>query len=255
MGLVIIGIGLSDATDITVKGLETVQDADVVYLETYTSILQCPVKELEAFYKTKIIPADRALVEQKAEETILNDAQTKKVAFLVIGDALSATTHTDLYMRAKKAGIPVTIIHNASVFTAVAETGLQVYKFGKTTSLPFPEEKYQPETAYDVIKENKDGGAHTLILLDLRPQENKYMTVQEAIHILLALEAKRKEGVFSEKTEIVCCARLGAKDQRLFYGRVQEALRKDFGKPLHCIIVPGTLHFVEKEFLELISRG
>jgi diphthamide biosynthesis methyltransferase len=37
--LYLIGLGLSDETDITVKGLEIVQKASRVYLEAYTSIL------------------------------------------------------------------------------------------------------------------------------------------------------------------------------------------------------------------------
>jgi len=37
--LYLIGLGLSDETDITVKGLEIVKNASRVYLEAYTSIL------------------------------------------------------------------------------------------------------------------------------------------------------------------------------------------------------------------------
>lgn len=37
--LYLIGLGLSDETDITVKGLEIVRKAERVYLEAYTSIL------------------------------------------------------------------------------------------------------------------------------------------------------------------------------------------------------------------------
>jgi hypothetical protein len=37
--LYLIGLGLSDETDITVKGLEIVRKASRVYLEAYTSIL------------------------------------------------------------------------------------------------------------------------------------------------------------------------------------------------------------------------
>lgn len=37
----IIGLGLGDAKDITVKGLEIVQKCDRIYLESYTSILTC----------------------------------------------------------------------------------------------------------------------------------------------------------------------------------------------------------------------
>jgi diphthine methyl ester synthase len=37
--LYLVGLGLSDETDITVKGLEIVKKAARVYLEAYTSIL------------------------------------------------------------------------------------------------------------------------------------------------------------------------------------------------------------------------
>jgi diphthamide biosynthesis methyltransferase len=37
--LYLIGLGLADETDITVKGLEIVKKAERVYLEAYTSIL------------------------------------------------------------------------------------------------------------------------------------------------------------------------------------------------------------------------
>ena len=37
--LYLVGLGLGDAKDITVKGLEIVRNADFVFLEAYTSIL------------------------------------------------------------------------------------------------------------------------------------------------------------------------------------------------------------------------
>jgi len=37
--LYLVGLGLGDAKDITVRGLEIVKKADTVYLEAYTSIL------------------------------------------------------------------------------------------------------------------------------------------------------------------------------------------------------------------------
>ena len=104
-----IGIGLNDEKDITVKGLEAVKKCDSIYLESYTSLLQAKKTDLEKLYKKKIILADRELVEKKAEETILKDAKTKNTAFLVIGDVFAATTHIDLFMRAKKAGIKVAL--------------------------------------------------------------------------------------------------------------------------------------------------
>lgn len=44
--LYLIGLGLSDETDITVKGLEIVRKAARVYLENYTAILLVETKVL-----------------------------------------------------------------------------------------------------------------------------------------------------------------------------------------------------------------
>lgn len=42
----IIGLGLGDCKDITVKGLEIIKKCDKVYLEAYTSILTCGTEAL-----------------------------------------------------------------------------------------------------------------------------------------------------------------------------------------------------------------
>lgn len=44
--LYLIGLGLSDETDVTVKGLEIVKKCSRVYLEAYTSILLVPKETL-----------------------------------------------------------------------------------------------------------------------------------------------------------------------------------------------------------------
>ena len=46
MVLYMVGLGLCDASDITVKGLEVVRRASRVYLEAYTSILTVGREEL-----------------------------------------------------------------------------------------------------------------------------------------------------------------------------------------------------------------
>ena len=253
MVLYFIGLGLYDEKDISLRGLEAIKKCDAAYLENYTSMLSCDVKKLEKLYGKKIILSSREQVENKAEDTILKDALSKDVAFLVIGDPMSATTHIDLRLRAEKAGIECIVIHNASVFSAVGITGLQLYKFGRTTSIPFQEDKWHPETPYDVIKENMKNGLHTLILLDLRPDENKFMTVNQAIEYLLSIEEKRKEEVFSKELFCVGCARLGSLKPCIKTGNAEELLKEDFGKPMHCLIVPGKLHFAEEESLELFK--
>ncbi len=249
MALHIIGIGLDSEKDITVKGLELVEKADVVYVECYTSRLNCSWHDLAKFYNKQLTLAHREMVEGDNNE-ILENAKTQEVAFLVIGDPFSATTHLDLMMRAKKLGITVTITNNASVLTAVGVTGLQLYKFGKTTSIPYPEDNFFPETAYDVIAENKKNGLHTLVLLDIKFDKQKFMTVNEGIQILLDIENKRKENVFVKDTLCIGVARVGSESQSIKAGKAEELLPFDFGKPLHCLIVPGTMHFMEEEMVK-----
>lgn len=247
--LYIIGIGLNDEKDITVKGLEAVKKCSEIYLETYTSIMQVPIEKLEEFYSKKIIKATRTLIENDSAR-ILDKAKTNNVALLVIGDALSATTHTDLILRAKENKIDVEVIHNASVLNAVGITGLQLYKFGKTTSIPFEEGNYAIETPYDVLKDNLKIGYHTLLLLDLRPSENKFMTISQAIHYLLKIELKRNEKVISDSTNMIGVAKLGSRDQKIKYGKARDLLRENFGNAPFCLIVPGKLHFMEEDFLK-----
>jgi len=245
--LYLIGIGLADETDITLKGLNAVKKCEKLYLESYTSKLACSTEDLEKFYGKKITLANREFVENAMQ--LLSEAKKMNVALLIIGDPLCATTHWDILQRAKGEGIETEVIHNASIINAVGATGLQVYKFGKTTSIPFPTEKFEPETFYDVIKENKSIGAHTLVLLDLRPDENKFMSVNEAIELLRKIERKRNEKVFLPKDWCIGVARLGAKDQKIIAGTVTEVSDADFGAPPHALIVPGKLHFVEEEAL------
>ena len=245
-----IGLGLHDEKDITVKGLEAVRSSSYVFLENYTSILHASVEKLEKFYGKKIILAGRDLVENRSDE-ILSKAKKENISFLVVGDPMAATTHIDLMLQAKKKKIDVQVIHNASVINAVGMTGLQLYKFGKTTSIPFFEEFYMVETPYNVLKENLKSNLHTLFLLDLDPDKERFMTVNDAIEILLKIENKKKQKIFTEKTMCLGAARLGSEKPLIKYCQAGKMLGYDFGKPPHSLIVPAKkLHFMEEEALE-----
>ncbi|MBT4604946.1 diphthine synthase [archaeon] len=270
MALHIIGLGLSCAKDITVAGLETVRSCPVVYLENYTSLLQCSVADLESLYGCKVVVCDRGASEQGISKMV-SLAKTSDVAFLVIGDPVSATTHMEMYREAKEAGVKVSIVNNASVFTAIGVTGLQLYKFGKTTSIPFLERVPGLETPYHVIKANKSIGAHTLCLLDIMvdnvdletgnkaasaentdsESNTKFMTVKEALEVLLDIEKRLGEELIDLSTKVVAVARLGCSDMIVKYGSISELLDFDFGGPLHSLVVPGDLHFHEEELLEM----
>lgn len=251
MALYMIGIGLGDEKDISLKGLEAVKKCSSIYLESYTSKLNCSIEALEKLYGKKIMLADRDLVEKNAESTILKQAKEKEVAFLVIGDIFGATTHNDLRLRALKENIKVIYIHNASIINAIGVTGLELYKFGKTTSIPFENENVA--TPYDVLAENQKNNLHTLLLLDLSPEENRFMAVNQAIEYLLNIEKQKQKSMFTEDTMCLGCARIGAEDQTIRYGKASELLKQDFGDAVHCLIVPAKMHFMEEEALQLFK--
>jgi diphthine synthase len=250
MTLYLIGLGLSDEKDISVKGLEIVRKCDKIYLENYTSLLQCTIYDLEKFYGKKITLADREMTEQ-GEDHLLEEAQDKEVAFLIVGDPFSATTHIEFLKQALARGVELKVINNASILTAIGITGLQLYKFGKTTSIPFIEEHPHLETPYQVYKENHNLGLHTLFLLDLKPKEHKFLSIKRALETLEQIEEHKKEGFITKKTKVVGCARLGSDNYVIKYGALEEIKEKDFGKPPYCLIIPGKMHFLEEEMLEL----
>ena len=252
MALYLIGLGLTDEKDITIKGLETVQKCDLVYLEGYTSLLQTSKKKLENFYRKEIILADRKMTEQD-DEKIISLAKSKNVAFLIIGDVFSATTHIQLFKLAKERDVPVQVINNASILNTIGIVGLELYKYGKTTSIPFIEDHPQLETPYQVLKENQKSGLHTLLLLDLKPKQNRFMTINEAILILEKIETRKKENLVRDDLMVVGCARLGNNNFLIKSGKLKEIKKIDFGEPLHCLIIPGEMHFMEEEMLNLWS--
>lgn len=266
MTLYIIGIGLYDERDITLRGLDVVKSCDEIYLEHYTSILGVDVGALEKLYNKKITIASRDLVEKEAEEKLLLPAKEKNIALLIVGDVFGATTHTDLQLRAKELAIPFQVIFNASVMNAIGVVGLELYKYGKTTSIVFPDNNWLPTTPYDVIKENQTLGLHTLCLLDIKvaepsledikkginkPQAPRYMTVKQGIEILMTLEEQKQEKVITKDTLVVGVARLGHPDMKILAGTVEQLLTVDFGEPLHSLIVPGKLHHIEEDALKL----
>ncbi|KIK61261.1 hypothetical protein GYMLUDRAFT_59177 [Collybiopsis luxurians FD-317 M1] len=270
----IIGLGLCDEKDITLRGLEAVKSASRVYLEAYTSILMVQKNRLESFYGKELIIADRDMVESESDE-ILKGADKEDVCLLVVGDPFGATTHTDILIRARHLGIPTRVIHNASIMNAVGASGLQLYNFGQTVSLVFFTETWKPDSFYDRIKENINGGLHTLVLLDIKVKEQseenlargkkiyeppRYMTVPQAVSQLLEIETMRREGVLDpEKTLAVAMGRVGGLDQqRILAGPLTSLLRappSEFGPPLHSLIIVGKrLHHLEVEYGEVFAE-
>ena len=245
--LTLIGLGLCDETDITLKGLQAIKEAEAVYLEGYTSLLQVPISKLEELYEKEVVVLDREAVEITIEN-VIEEAKNKNICLLIIGDVFSATTHSDVYLRAKKIDIEVRVIHNASILNAIGQTGIDLYRFGRTTTLVYPEESYRPESFYDVITENLSRNLHTLCLLDIKTDQERYMSVSEAIKLLLDIDSRREKQIFSNQ-QAVGVARITAPNQQILYGSLQELQSTDWGKPPHTLIIPAQLHEIEKEML------
>uniref|UniRef100_A0A182RI21 diphthine methyl ester synthase n=1 Tax=Anopheles funestus TaxID=62324 RepID=A0A182RI21_ANOFN len=277
----IIGLGLGDPEDITVKGLNIIKQCERVYLESYTSILCCGQEKLEEFYGRKLILADREMVEQRADE-ILEGADTQSIAFLVVGDPFGATTHTDLMLRAKEKGIKTAIVHNASIMNAIGCCGLQLYHFGETVSIPYWDDSWKPDSFYDKIVANLEHGLHTLCLLDIKVKEPtleslmkkkreymppRFMSVSEAAGQLLEIVANKsaqseadnngpqKEHGLKENSLVVGLARVGHETQQIVACSLREMEHIDLGPPLHSLIIPNrNLHALEKEFLQQFAE-
>ncbi|KAK6079674.1 diphthine synthase [Seiridium cupressi] len=263
--LYLVGLGLGDETDITVKGLEVVKKAERVYLEAYTSILLVDHTVLESYYGRSIIVADREMVESNSDE-ILRDAANVDVAFCVVGDPFGATTHTDLILRARELGIPVRTIPNASIMSGIGATGLQLYNFGQTVSMVFFTDNWRPSSFYDRIKENRDMGLHTLVLLDIKVKEQslenmargrliyeppRFMTVSQCAQQMLEIEEERKEGVYSPDSLAIGAARVGGKNETFVAGTLKELCDSDeaLGPPLHSLVLLGRrAHELERDY-------
>jgi diphthine synthase len=252
--LIFIGLGLYDENDISLRGLSELKGCDKIFAEFYTSKL---VGLNKTSFENIIGKEVTILTREESEkgDIILNSALKEKVAFLTCGDPMIATTHIELRLRAIKKGIDTKIIHSGSIVTAAPGLlGLQNYKFGRTTTIAFPERNYFPTSPYAVIKENKQMGLHTMVLLDIKAEKNTYMTANEGLKLLLKMEEQLKENVVSENSIICIVGQAGSEKPVLQANIIENLFNKDFGPPLHTIIVPGVLHFMEIEALEICAN-
>jgi diphthine synthase len=247
--IVFIGLGLYDEKDISLKGLEAAKDCDLLFAEFYTAKLTgTSVPEVEQMVGKSIDVLDRKEFEKG--DVIIMVARDSKVGVLVAGDPMSATTHVSLRLRAKEEGIETRIIPGASIVTsAPGLCGLHIYKFGKIASLPYPQEGYFPTSPHEIISENLKNGMHTLVLLDIDEHAGKFMRGGEALKLLLKMEEEKGDGVIVDGTLVCVLGRVGSDDPVFRAGFIMDLVKEDFGEGLHCLIIPGKLHFMEAEAL------
>ena len=255
--LVFVGLGLYDEKDLPLRAVEEVKTADRVFAELYTNLMPAlEMPRLEKLLGRHVTVMSRKNLEEERGQQILQEAKKVKVAFLVPGDAMIATTHVDLQIRASKMGIRTRILHGASIISAVVGlTGLQNYKFGRSVTVPFAEDGVKTDTPYEVIMENKKRGVHTLCFLDIKAEERRYMTVKDGLTTLLAIERENRRKVITDKTLVVGVARAGAPDCHVKADYVKDMLNYDFGNPPHTLVFPGELHFMEAEALVVLADG
>lgn len=234
--LYLIGLGL-DIGGISRYGLIVAKRCKKIYLENYTTDFPYNNEQLEEVVGKKIHLADRGFVESLE---IVDEARRNDVALLVYGSPLTATTHITLIQEAKKSKVKHELVPSASIFDAVAETGLQLYKFGKIASMPAWKKNYSPDSFIEIVKQNQSIDAHSLILVDIG------LEFQDALKQLEICVGKYD----IKLDKILLCQALGTKNKKISY-KTLDGLREFTGvrKPF-CIIIPSKLHFVEKEVLE-----
>ena len=174
-------------------------------------------------------------------ELFVEKAKENDIVLFIPGDPLAATTHIDLVYEAKRRKIAVKIIHNASIFSAIGEVGLQLYKYGKVATIPL---SGKLKNVKDTIKINKKLGLHTLLLLDIDIENNIYMKISDALNMLL------NKKMIKETDQLIAFSNAGG-NSNIYYDSVRGLKLKNIESPA-VLIIPGKLHFREKDFLEAI---
>jgi diphthine synthase len=226
--LCLVGLGLK-AKDLTLEGLDALNFAQHVYYEDYTSVIDW-IGELEGIVGKKFKKLQRADLEEGSKD-LIDIAAFCDIVVLVSGDPLSATTHHALLSDAKKRGVQTRVVHAPSVLTAVGETGLWLYKFGRVVTLP---EQGRIDSVKGFIDNNQKIGLHTLVLLDIG------MTAQEGARRLL------EGNMVKEDQELIACSRLGRPDALIIRKRAKDVLSERIDGQPQCLVLPGKMHEMEK---------
>ncbi|NPA38488.1 MAG: diphthine synthase [Candidatus Nanohaloarchaeota archaeon] len=233
----LVGVGVWEPKDMSIKAYDVLQNADEVYLEDYTAHTFINASTLSDYLGREV----KALAREEVEDFswLLEKAKNKNVALAVKGDVFAATTHYELYRSAVASGIRTKVVHGSSVFSAIGKIGLSLYKYGRVASLPHPNlfPSY-PSSPFQIIQENLQAGMHTLVLLDIK------------MHLIDGLELISKH---LDVSKLVGCYALGSDEEKIAYGSFRDlrSYFKNVGNYASCIVVPGKLEFYEEDALKL----
>jgi diphthine synthase len=264
-----VGIGVNGYKGLSIQALEVLKSCDTIYVERFTSaISDDDIHDLNSLIKKNcndddnnnndndnvIRVVDRWFVEDG--RAILDESKSKDIMLLTYGDPLVATTLTELYVRAVKGSTKVSIIHNASGITSlIGETGLHVYKFGRTVTMM---SDYQSAiSVYNVLFDNLLVGSHTLVLTEYNSDHNKlfYLDPRNVFQALSKVEEDLKYRAFLDETFVIIASRIGTDQQKIISGKVKSLINRDFGTGPHSIIITGSLHFTESDALTTLTHN
>ena len=246
-----IGLGISGFKSIPNQALEVLENADIVYLEQFTSpISKSDLVKIKNATKAEFRKAKRWLVEDGNE--ILQTAKKNKVVLLSYGDPYIATTHIELRTRAIEEKIKTYTIHASSSLTSmIGECGLHFYKIGRIATIM---SEMSLKTPYYVIYKNIIEGNHTILLLEYNQDKEFFLDPKNALKDLLETEKEQMRKVIDSSTFVIVASRIGLKNQKIISGKISNIIKNEFGQSPHTIIIPGRLHFTESDALKILSE-
>lgn len=246
--LYLIGVGLKPK-HLTLEALEAIKECDSVFLEDYTSeYSEGYEKDLAQLIQRDVIALGRKEVEENFESALLS-ANKNKIALLVFGNPLTATTHLQLLLDAKEKGIKIKVIPGISITNMIAQSGLDEYKFGRIVTICFHEAGFEPDSFYEQIRQNQSIGLHTLCLLDIKKDSKpkKLMNCVQAIEVLEKIAQSKNEEINFEYLALLSMA---SEKQKIIFSRAKILESKEVLELFpQSLIVIGKTNEKEKEAL------
>ena len=246
-----VGLGISGISELSDNTISVIKNADIVYLESFTSpISETEKEQLANMCDGEFKIAKRWLVEDGNE--ILENAKKREVVLISYGDPYIATTHLELKTRAVTDKIETKTIHSSSIVSSlIGEIGLQYYKVGKIlTVMNDPKSMITP---YNTISNNLLSKMHSVILLEYNEDKSFFLDPQDALSLLLDAEKIQNGKIISLDTFAIIASRIGKSDQNITSGKISNLIKKEFGNPPHTIIIPGSLHFTESNAVKIVT--
>ena len=281
-GLLLVGMGMGRLEGMTTEAIQAATQADHRRYEAYTALW--PEDELARLEAT-VGPVQRVMRPEVEEpEEIFALAKDSLVALLVVGDPLQATTHVDLQLRAREAGIECHVFHGISITSVVTgAVGLSNYKFGRQTTLTYPYGDWIATSPMEVLAANWEQNLHTLALLDLDPTglgtgDQRPMRPEDAVQSMRLMWEKLQETVDEPLSEdyvrlafrqmatklylqqnfddipVVLCADMGTPEQAIVTTTLG-ALGDEKGGRLNSLVFPAGTGEVEEKAVLRWKRG